>query len=249
MADGCPPRPSCRARRWTAADDRLLRDRWGEDSARTLKAKLGRTETALYQRARARALGLPAQSQGRTLVSRACRRVGLWHDTLYRLLAECGMRPMRAAPVRQHPREGCYRRLVVDLDAVEALITLRDRRTNRLFEWARTEDVGGIGLLYRMRRAGAVPRGGGYVRYPVDLLVEVDRARGRTVASGPWLDLWRRVIAAASLPCAPWVVALAAWDLAHEETPPAWVEHLPQKVAALARRLARRPTARSGGPR
>jgi hypothetical protein len=220
----------------------ILRARWGEDGARTLTRKLRRSETAIYQRARD--LGLPSQSQGRTPVAAACRAVGVCHDTLYRLLAECGMRPHPAAPVRQHPRKSAhYRKLVVEQDAVEALLTVRDRRTLRLCEWARRAGACPTATLYRVRRAGAVPEGGGHVRYPVDLLEEVDLARGRQAASGPWLDLWRAVIASPKLPCAPWVLALAAWDFAHEATAPAWVEHLPQGVVALARHLA----ARAGG--
>lgn len=254
MADGHAPsarpaaaprraRPPRRARRpWTAAEDRLLRDRWGEDSARTLTRKLGRSETAIYQHAYE--LKLPPQAQGRTLVTRACRAVGVWHDTLYRLLDECGMRAAPAAPVRQHPGDAThYRKLVVEQDAVGDLLAVRDGRTLRLFEWARHAGVCGVAALHRMRKAGAIPPGGGHVRYPVGVLEEVDRARRGAAASGPWLDLWRRVIAVDDAPCSPWVAALAAWDLSHGPPAPPWVEHLPQGVASLARRLA----ARAGG--
>lgn len=229
-------------RRWTPREDKLLRDRWGEDVGRTLARKLRRTETSIYQRAQR--LGLPPQMQGRASVARACAKLGVWHDTLYRLLAECGMRPQRAALVRQHPREAKrYRLLAVDPDAAEALLAVRDRRTLRLSEWAERAGVCSVSVLHRLRKAGLVPAAGGHVRYPVALLDEVDRARGRAVASGPWVDLWRAVLSLAGLPCAPWAAALAARDVAAGDV--AWTEHLPQAVAAVAGRLARSvPSAR-----
>lgn len=61
-------------------------------------------------------------------------------------------------------------------------------------------------------------------------------ACGRRAASGPWLDLWRAVLALGDIPCAPWVMALAAWDIAHGGAE--WFEHLPQPVATIARRVA-----------
>jgi len=225
-------------RRWTSAEDKILRDRWGEDAGRTLVKKLGRSESAIYLRAQA--LGLPPQSQGRTSATSACRTVGMWHDTLYRLLAECGLHPSRMALVRQRQvSTGGSPVLAVDLDAAEALIGVRDRRTVRMFEWARSEGVCGVALLYRLRKAALKPQSAGQVRYPIELLAEVDKARGGAAPAGPWVDLWRAVLAVPDLPCAPWVVALAARDLALG-VGAEWTEHLPQPVAGLARRLARR---------
>ena len=139
----------------------------------------------------------------------------MWHDTLYRLLAECGLHPSRMALVRQRQvSTGGSPVLAVDLDAAEALIGVRDRRTVRMFEWARSEGVCGVALLYRLRKAALKPQSAGQVRYPIELLAEVDKARGGAAPAGPWVDLWRAVLAVPDLPCAPWVVALAARDLA-----------------------------------
>jgi hypothetical protein len=47
------------------------------------------------------------------------------------------------------------------------------------------------------------------------------------------------VIATPDLPTAPWVAALAAWDLAHaDDAGRAWIEHLPLRARDLAAELA-----------
>jgi hypothetical protein len=111
---------------WTPEEDALLTREWGELAERSLRQKLGRSANALL--IRARELGLPSQAQGRTLVTHACRNIGVWHDTLYRLLDECGLRAEDAAPLRPAGTRGETRHLAIDADAAEVLLAVRDAR-------------------------------------------------------------------------------------------------------------------------
>ncbi len=222
---------------WTPEEDALLTREWGELAERSLREKLGRSANAILLRARF--LNLPPQAQGRTLVTHACRDIGLWHDTLYRLLDECGLRAEDAAPLRPAGTRGETRHLAVDADAAAALLALRDARTQRLATWARSVDRCPVSDFNRLTRFGLRPATGGHVRYPIALLEEASRPRWRDRPTGPWCDLWLKVIARTDLPTAPWVVALAAWDLVHaDDAGRAWIEHLPLRARDIAAELA-----------
>ncbi len=222
---------------WTPEEDALLTREWGELAERSLRQKLGRSANALL--IRARELGLPSQAQGRTLVTHACRNIGVWHDTLYRLLDECGLRAEDAAPLRPAGTRGETRHLAIDADAAEVLLAVRDARTQWLATWSRSVDRCTVSDFNRFVRFGLRPPTGGHVRYPIALMEEASRPRWRDRPTGPWCDLWRRVIATPDLPTAPWVAALAAWDLAHaDDAGRAWIEHLPLRARDLAAELA-----------
>ncbi len=224
--------------RWTPEDDAYLAREWGELTERTMRQHLGRSKKALILRAWR--LGLPRQSQGKVHVKKASVRVGIDRGTLQLILAECGLRVEDAAPVSLAPTRAGFRQKVVDVDAVAALTVTRDTRTLTLTAWARLNGGYWSTTTRRFARLGLRPAGGGdNLRYPIALMDEIAEDGASPDAGGPWRDLWRRVIATPDLPTAPWVAALAAWDLAHaDDAGRAWIEHLPLRARELAAELA-----------
>lgn len=232
-------------RPWTPEDAATLAREWGELAPRTLREKLGRTAGAIARKASNLRLPSHVSAVGGVAADAACRALGVFPSTLYALLRECGIDEGRAAPLRSAPAR--YRHRSIDVVAAGDLLAVRDARTITLGAWCSRESRCCQHDRRRASRYGVLQRAavarGPLLRYPVAMLQSViAETRPRCAPQGPWLDLWRAVLALPSLPCAPWVVALAAWDLGHEQAP-AWVEHLPPPVVALARTLARLPDA------
>lgn len=230
---------------WTPEDVATLVREWGELSPRTLREKLGRTAGAIARKAWDLRLPDHAAAEGCVTAHVACRRLGIHHPTLRALLRECGIDEGRAAPLRLAPAR--YRHRSIDAVAAGDLLAVRDARTITLGAWCSREARCCQHVRRRAVRFGVLQRAavarGPLLRYPVAMLESVIAATPPYAPpGGPWLDLWRAVLALPSLSCAPWVVALAAWDLGHERAP-AWVEHLPTSVVALARSLAHLPDA------
>lgn len=230
-------------RLWTDAENALLRELWGNACERTLRTRLGRTTVAIYQHARD-VLGLPPQTAvaNRAPLWALARRLGIDHAQLLRFLASCAITPELRAPVG-HQSAGFYRHRAAEPEQVEALFIQRETRTATRDGWAREEGTATHRVKTLLRRAGvaswnAGPRG--HVRFPVGVFEE---ARAGVV--GPWRAAWAAVLdeaEAAPLPCAAWLLALAAHDTVHVGDPIAreWVEWIPQGPLVVARRIARR---------
>lgn len=224
-------------RRWTAAEDAILRREWSELGARSLRRVLpGRTSCAIALRGRA--LGLPPQAQGRDSVSSAARALGMDYRQTRRLAREAGMRldPLVPVPVARRT----YPKREADAEALAAILRQRDARTQAARAWDLARGASHDTSRRRMMRAGlsvGVTQGQ-RGRVPEALLDEL--AAG--VVDGPWCELWRRVLAAQDRPCAPWLLALAAWDIreaAAGRGDAEWTElWLPCAVRAAARELA-----------
>lgn len=226
--------------RWRNAERASLLRRWGTLSKRAMRAQFGRTSGALALEARALDLPPLSAAAGRRTASVACRALGVWHDTLYRLLRECGIGEGLGAPLREAP--AAYRWRSVDPAAAGDLLAVRDARTLTLVAWSSSRGrcaphdrrrAGRYGVILRPERPRAE-----HARYPVEMLdAVVAGTPARAEPSGPWVELWRAVLAMSPRPCAPWALALAAWDLARGPSP-AWVGHLPPKVRKAALSLA-----------
>lgn len=232
-------KPKLRARhkrRWTREEEALLRREWGELGGRELCARLGRSAKAIV--AHALLLGLPAQGSGTTPVYAMARRLGCAPQTLCVFAAECGLRLERRARVARQPSRQPHR--VCDADQIEVLYTQRTTRAVTLAAWDRARGVGGGSASRTLRDAGipTAPKRAMTVRVPDTLLDEL--AAG--VVGGPWCELWRRVLATQDRPCAPWLLALAAWDIreaAAGRGDAEWTElWLPCAARAAARELA-----------
>lgn len=226
-------------RRWTTTEDAILRREWGELGARSLRQILpGRTACAAALRGRV--LGLPPQGQGRDSVSSAAVALGLDYGQVRDLARDAGMRldPLVPVPVarRAHPKREA------DAEALAEILRQRDGRTQTARAWDRAHGASHDTSRRRLARAGlsvGVTQGQ-HGRVPEGLLAEVERGE-----RGPWCDLWRRALATDPRPCAPWLLALAAWDLravAEGRAPreaAEWVGlWLPCAVRAAARQLA-----------
>lgn len=111
------------SRRWTAAEDGILRREWGEVGERRLRAMLpGRRSTAIARRAEFLRLAHPAQ--GMETVKAAMERVGMNRKQFRRVLAEAGVRVIqrvRGSGVRAENR-GQYRWCCVYPDEVTAAV-------------------------------------------------------------------------------------------------------------------------------
>jgi len=81
-------------KRWSAGEDRLLVNLWGEATLRGLAAKLGRTQSAAYQRAQLLdlPLGFP---DGCESPWRAAQRTGIDVEALRRILDRAGVKVRR----------------------------------------------------------------------------------------------------------------------------------------------------------
>jgi len=198
---------------WTAEEDALLCREWGEISGDTLSGKLGRSELACLLRAKV--LGLPPQTSGRESVKVVAQRLGVTGWALLALLRECGVPPRPLHLVtetqrRQNPKRG------VDPLLADELFTLRMQRAVSLHTWDRARGVayGTAGRLL-VRHGFSVSRRGKILRAPEALLDEMHKH-----GPGPWAHLWRLVLAMPERPCAPWFLALAAWDLAADNSKP-----------------------------
>lgn len=238
-----------RARRWTPEEDATLRRLWGTVGTKPMRAALpGRTLVAIY--GRAKALRLPAQSTGLTSVKAAGDHLGITGWAVQRLAAECGLRLELRAPVQSKRRgaRATVRHAGVDLDQIEELYRARLRCVSHA-GYERARGLSPETVRRALLRAG-VPSGasrGTLCRVPEGVLDEVVAER-----PGPWCTLWRRVLAVEDRPCAPWLLAIATWDIreAHEGRGDAeWTElWLPGAVRAAARELAgvaRRETERA----
>ncbi len=240
--------PRCRRRhrqRWTPAEDALLLREWGELSSRVLRERLGRTGMAIL--ARAKDLGLPPASARAAPLSEAGRRLGISGITAQRFAESCGIRLDRRACCVV--RETCsVLRLGCDVDQLEALYAQRVRRVLSVGEWCRSRGRDQSTQGRRLRAAGIASQRGARLRalYPEALLDEVSH-HGRR---GRWVTLWRAIQGLDRLPCEPWLLALAAVDIAAAGRAPEgaagdaaraaaeWTEHLPQGPLTLATRLA-----------
>lgn len=226
-------------RRWTSEELAILRQRWTEDGARTLRKKLGgRTEIAIGRMAIK--LGLASQTQGRELVREAAERLGLsWKAT--RMLAdECGVTLPLAAPVRTTAERGAPdgsrgRRRAADSEQLGALLRVRDTRVSASRAWARERGVCAVVALRRLWATGLRSPGtrGVPVRLPDALWAEVWAG-----VEGPWTRTARVIRAMPDPPCAMWLLLVAAHDYAHAQGDDrAWLDHLPQRVSFVARGL------------
>lgn len=109
----------CMPPRWSATEDRILREGWEELSMRTLMAKLrGRSRLAIYQRVTALGLrhGIP---QGYESFAAACRRTGYSREALEKILERGGVRRHRLNAQRD---AGLDYQTFVEPDEVDAAI-------------------------------------------------------------------------------------------------------------------------------
>jgi len=230
-------------RRWTPAEDALLRKLWGDAGERKLRSELGRSAQSICRRAYA--IGLPTQSEVARSVSvnAVANRIGLVHEAFARFLAAVGIIPTLRAPLGYQSHGGSRQR-VVEPDQVEALYAQRETRTATRDAWAREQGVSVRrveGALERLGIGTWNARWRCQVRFPVGVLEEAVRG-----APGLWCAAWAEVLAEAQrggpLPCDAWLLALAAHDLAAFPDPKdrEWVEWIPQQQLVLARRIARR---------
>lgn len=225
--------------RWTPEEDAILRQMWGQNGSRAIREALGRTELACVLRAQA--LALPPQTQGMVPVTAACKRLGLCHDTLYLFLRDCGTEPSFRSPVRRKTSTR-YRRRVVELEQVEALLHQRDTRTTTLGAWAVSRGIAERPVIRLLARRGLALYVGrqNRLRVPEGVLEEVYASgRGGHLGTGLWCAVWSAVIALEDRPCVPWLIALLAHDmirLAPEERE--WIEWAPQAAREAARRVA-----------
>lgn len=254
-----PARPKVRRShfaRWTPEDDQKLREMWGDYSEREIRDALGRTVEALYRRAYLLGLGAQAKVARAVAVCPMSKRLGLSPRGLTAILDECGVIPTRGNPCSR-TAVAAYRHRVVDPDAVEALYRCRETRTTTRVGWQREQ---GIKIGARAEREAVrarlrdVPA---QSRVPVGVLDEAYRGE-----RGTWTEAWELAVAACreSPGWAPWLITLAAHDLAHlrgkgSKLARAWVEWIPKhplEVAkALARRIAppkKRPKRKASGP-
>lgn len=224
-------------RPWTPEHDRLLRRNWGA-SERLLRDLLGRTAPAI--RARASALRLGSQSRGLVAVSVASQRLGLSKAGLETVLREFGVRVDLRAPVPQKWFARAYRHRVVELDQVEELFAQRERRTTTQQGWCVEHGRADAWLGPRLARLGVPSGAARRARHRVPIGVFDEVAAG---APGRWCAVWRAALAsAAERPvCAPWLLALIAWDLALPEGPADWIEPFaPTGARQRARLIAER---------
>ncbi len=114
---------------WTAADDRYLRNHWGEEPIGDIAYALARTRNSVHHRASELNLGLGVP-QGFLSVRAASRRTGYSHQALERILAwakvPIHLRDGPAEPGARPRRHVCY-------DAVEGAIA----------RWLKSETVNG----------------------------------------------------------------------------------------------------------
>lgn len=227
-------RVTVHSRAWTQEEVLTLRREWGELTERVLRQKLpGRTISAIY--GKAKELGLPAQSDGRTGYRHASTRLGVDLLAIRKLITEVGMTLGHVAPI--NPRGRRFARREVDVDALEVILRHRDLRCTTSSSWDTAHGLSRSVTSARARRAGVFLRGtsGGRVYVPREVFAEVS-------AGGPGAAcaLWQRAVAEARTEhCAPWVLHLAAIDLQAGGEAAAWVgEALPQRVARAARALA-----------
>ena len=181
---------------------------WGRLSERKLRAKYGRTPTALYRHAEQ--LRLPPQSQGKVSVNEASRRLEVSSAGLLAVLNQCGPLAARSSYVRvtYHDWKG-PRFLYVDFSAAETCISQHDSRSTTVGFYARSRNRSRQSASRFIERRGLAIRSGkfNHDRYPYDLLDEVFSG-----TEGPWCAVWRAVLAAGELPVARWFVALAVHD-------------------------------------
>lgn len=235
-----PTKPASRRRQnahWTPEEDAALRLLWGHNGARTLREKLGRTELAIAKRAKL--LRLPSQSQGLVPVGTACKRLGMWHDTLYRLLSECGLAPELKSPVRERASTH-YRQLVVELDQAEALLRQRDTRTTMTGAWAVRVGARCISVARLLQRRGLYPpqRKGREARIPTGVYEEAYASgRGGRLGLGPWCAAWSAALRVSDSPCAPWLLTLIAHDLLTGAASREWIEWASQSAVAVAHEI------------
>lgn len=233
---------------WTAEEDLYLVREWGEISTRLMRQRLGRTALAILTRAQV--LGLPAPthcSGAGEPMARAAERLGVDVVTVNRFARDCGVRCDRLARVSirevvRSVRRGC------DVDQLEALFAQRIKRVVTIRAWCGAHpDTNTTTVGRRLSAAGVRTKGQRYrMLLPEQLLDEVMRHSKR----GRWVTLWRAIQALDRLPCEPWLLALAAVDIAAAGRAPEgpagdaaraaaeWTEHLPQGPLHLATRLA-----------
>lgn len=215
-------------RHWTAAEDKLLRLVWGEQGERTVCQKLpGRTPAAIVSRAKHLRLG--PQATGRVSIAGAARRLGIDDDSVRALVREAGAHLDVGAPIAP-TRARHHKHFALELDGVEVLLTSRDLRCATAAAWDRHVGVAHstTARLLASARLHRPSGRGSRAWIPRDVLAELtSRRHGDAVA------LWRRVSVAATGLCAPWVLFLAATDLAagRGEWVHAW---LPQRVREAA---------------
>lgn len=171
------------------------------------------------------------------------RRLGITNDALWRLLDECGAR------LADRP-------LIVPVRRAEALYR-QQLRCVFPSGFARSIDVSPSVVHKRLRDAAVPTDAARATRIPIGVLEEA-----HTFAPGPWCVAWRSAHVATQRPCAPWVLALALYDLAAaarasddaDRGGSAWcISALPSHVASFARALldapAYAPPARCGATR
>lgn len=232
-------------RRWTREEEKILRSEWAEMSGRTLRKKLpGRTACAIAMHGAK--LGLPCQSQGKHSISGAARVLGFDYDSTARFISEVGARADALVPVPV-TRRRTPKRAAPDVEILGVLLHQRDTRTMPARTWDKarghTPDV----TRRRLRNVGlSIGVSQGQTgRLPEGLLAELEAAGFGRRGDGPWARLWREVLALADRPCAPWLLALAAWDL-RQDPATEWVEAMPQGPLVAARRLAGLVVPRAG---
>ena len=164
---GCHVTPRCRRRHrclWTREEDLLLAREWQELSTREMRARLGRTATAIIRRAKE--LGLPPPSSGRSSPEAVGARLGVAGWTVMRFAESCGIRLDRRAAVsvreeRRAPRYG------VEAEQIETLFRVRMTRVVSGRQWERSRDRRGRETAIPLSpvsptRASGPPAGGSF---------------------------------------------------------------------------------------
>lgn len=153
---------SHRPRHWSELENYRLRMLWASGLSLTMIAKrIGRTEWAVFERARevGLSLGVP---DGCEYIKDACARTGYHHKTLWMILRWSGV--ITHATITK-PTRGKRRRYYVDPFDVDEAIK-KWHATETVDAAARRLGMSGNGLRHRLKVAGVLtPRGAGSSRH------------------------------------------------------------------------------------
>lgn len=135
---------------WTRDEDTRLRSLWGVEPMAGLAKLLDRTPRAIYNRAVNR-LGLEATvPEGWEHVTHAAARTGYGVDSLYRILKEANIHPMRAYSATRE------RYWIVEIADVDFAVSARGD-TESLFGAATRRGMSAEKLRLRLEHIGVVP--------------------------------------------------------------------------------------------